>query len=778
MSLRVQRAACLAAFSVLLGSSSAEAGPSTQWFQVQELSAPDAAGADGFGTAIAISNGIALIGAPGARDGTPVPVNPRARNGNEGAAYVYFKSGTQWIFAQKLTAPTPVTGAFFGASVALSDGVAFIGAAGAASSFTAYVFRLSAADGGAPTFSLYQQLAPSSSVVPANVALSNGLAVVGTTVYSVDPGSLLWAPQDVLSATSGPLPAPCASSAFTTAAPVIAGTSVLFGGSSCDFVFDELDAAWILQQGLPPGLLATAGNTLALASSASDAGAGDGGAGDAGTPTFTFTSFSRPASGGAWVPEQPQVVNAPLTSAAMTPGAVLFAAYPSGVVYPFVQSGTTWEPEELIQPSDQTSYFGSAVAVEGDSALIGADRGLGVVYAELHGPANGDACASDDACGSTHCVGGVCCGTECSGGCQWCPTGTCEVLALGAEGACAPLGCNGVSSECPTFCTNDDECPTGSYCTGADVCAPKGANGAACTAADQCAGGPCVDGTCHGPTQIGRACDSGLQCASTYCVDGYCCDTPCDGQCQACDVQEGTCTLVSGAPHGNHTPCAGTGVCAGVCDGAAEAAGCSYPTVACGTECTGNTEIDDVCNGEGECVAGQSHSCGNLVCAADALTCLSACEQSADCQAGFRCSAGDCLPGGSFCLDGQTAENVDVAADGGVTGCTPYACLETTGQCQTSCVTVADCAPHYACDPSEHRCIVLPSTDGKVDAGCSCRVAPGTSSTRPWPSPSSARSFFARDVDAARSLTCPSDILPRRFRSAESSAESAFALSP
>ncbi len=50
-------------------------------------------------------------------------------------------------------------------------------------------------------------------------------------------------------------------------------------------------------------------------------------------------------------------------------------------------------------------------------------------------------------------------------------------------------------------------------------------------------------------------------CGASPCVDGYCCDQPCDGQCEACNLEglEGTCTTV---PDGSDDPMLGT-----ACDG-------------------------------------------------------------------------------------------------------------------------------------------------------------------------------------------------------------------
>ena len=72
-------------------------------------------------------------------------------------------------------------------------------------------------------------------------------------------------------------------------------------------------------------------------------------------------------------------------------------------------------------------------------------------------------------------------------------------------------------------------------------------------------------------------------CQNGQCCDGVCCDGPCSEQCQACDVtdSEGTCSAVTGTPHGGRAACAGFGVCTGSCDGVTTTA-CQFSST---TEC-------------------------------------------------------------------------------------------------------------------------------------------------------------------------------------------------
>ncbi|WP_076350093.1 beta strand repeat-containing protein [Paludisphaera borealis] len=90
------------------------------WPQTNKLTASDGAAADNFGIAVALSGdgGTAVVGAPYAKIGA---------NANQGAVYVYTKSGALWPQTIKLTASDGAAADLFGSPVAVSaDGGALL----------------------------------------------------------------------------------------------------------------------------------------------------------------------------------------------------------------------------------------------------------------------------------------------------------------------------------------------------------------------------------------------------------------------------------------------------------------------------------------------------------------------------------------------------------------------------------------------------------------------------------------------------------------------------
>ncbi|MGE3635595.1 MAG: hypothetical protein AB7P00_37165, partial [Sandaracinaceae bacterium] len=366
---------------------------------------------------------------------------------------------------------------------------------------------------------------------------------------------------------------------------------------------------------------------------------------------------------------------------------------------------------------------------------------------------NGSVCTASFQCSTGNCVDGYCCASACTGQCQ-----ACDVA--GSLGACVPVtgaphgtrtacttdgsacggACNGALTSACTYPSMATSCRTASCTAGIATlaavcqgdgncgpletqdCSPYLCSGTACAAGScttsaECAIGFFCDGsTCQATLSNGTACTTDAQCTSGECVDGLCCNTPCAGQCEACDVAGnlGTCIAVSGAPHGARSACATDGsVCGGACGGVSRTA-CTYPTSTTNCRagsCTGGVASDPAgCNGAGACSAATMVSCAPYDCAGS--VCASTCSVTMDCDPGYYCSVGLCrllLSNGSACTSDeacQTGECVD-----GV--CCDTAC---TGQCEACNVvgTVGSCRP-VAGAPRGGRAPC--ASDGTVCAG-------------------------------------------------------------
>ena len=91
--------------------------PGASWSEQTELSDPDSGTGHYFGSAIALSGDIAIVGAPG--------------EGAGGTVYVFTRSGSSWSQSEKLTDPDAIdelAGDEFGTSLALSGDTLLVGA--------------------------------------------------------------------------------------------------------------------------------------------------------------------------------------------------------------------------------------------------------------------------------------------------------------------------------------------------------------------------------------------------------------------------------------------------------------------------------------------------------------------------------------------------------------------------------------------------------------------------------------------------------------------------
>jgi MYXO-CTERM domain-containing protein len=383
--------------------------------------------------------------------------------------------------------------------------------------------------------------------------------------------------------------------------------------------------------------------------------------------------------------------------------------------------------------------------------------------------ANGASCSSDKQCTSGHCADGVCCDTACDGACVACSA---QKKGGGTDGSCGNIAAGtDPDGDCPTdspsTCQRDGMCSgtgtcrlyvAGTVC-GATVCQGNAQVGSACDGTGTCSGSTSVDcgdyacsgsscntscttsadcaadawcdaGSCKPRLTSGTACSSGDQCDTGFCVDGVCCQTPCTGQCAACDTSGalGLCVPVKGAPHGNREACpSGNGdVCAAkTCDGSDRESCNAFvgAEVECRTgSCTdGVATLSASCDGFGSCPVEQSNPCEPYACGTNA--CKSSCTAETDCAPGASCGAnGQCVTG-AICTGPTTSRNTQ----GVIEDCTPYAC--SAGSCRSACGSIQDCAPGYVCS-SGGTCKAPASGSGDA-GGCSLADAP-TRDGSPW----------------------------------------------
>jgi len=381
--------------------------------------------------------------------------------------------------------------------------------------------------------------------------------------------------------------------------------------------------------------------------------------------------------------QRPTITSAPASVEPGKPfdlvGTRLFAAGASAPVVAFVPASgqgsitattTAFTATTMTVVLPATVLRGNGFLHVSSNGVVGPGKLVAVAAAT-----NGVACAVDAECSSGHCVDSVCCDTACTGLCFAC---TKARKGSGSDGTCGAI-------------------PPGKD--------PK----------DACAlfqGAPCAaDG----------------ECASGICADGVCCDARCDGACEACDTtgKAGTCTPVTGTPHGKRAACddGGGDVCkARLCDGV-DRKSCAAFVAGTTVECAGSVcrttgfRGKAFCDGKGACAAPLETSCVPFTC--DPKGCLTKCTDDAQCAPSFRCVSGNCAAVGDVC----SADLAKVLKKGGgEEACAPYLCRG--GACSKECATSDDCDLSHRCVDKVCTALEQPAP-AEGDGGCGCAV-PGT----------------------------------------------------
>ena len=317
----------------------------SSWTQVAKLTASDGAAGHQFGSSVAISGDTVLVGAP------------RYQVDEQGIVYVFTGSGASWTQQAELTANDGAARDDFGSAIATNGGTALVGAPDhtVGSNYqqgVAYVFAGSGAN-----WTQQAELTASDTAAGDqfgfSVALNGGAALVGapdhevgSTVYQgaayiFTSSTTNWNQQAELTASDG---APY--DLFGTSVALDGDTSLVGAPGATDivltghtYVFTGSGASWNQQAELTDdGQLDNFGDSVAL----------DGDTALVGAPEFN--------------------------------------ALGQGCSYTFRRSGTNWtmrRPALIAINGAAGDQFGSSVALDGNTALLGAyDQALGGGYLE------------------------------------------------------------------------------------------------------------------------------------------------------------------------------------------------------------------------------------------------------------------------------------------------------------------------------------------------------------------------------------------------------------
>jgi hypothetical protein len=180
------------------------------WTLQQKLTANDGEPDDAFGSYVAISGDTAVVGAYGDRVGTNI---------NQGSAYVFVRTGTSWALQQKLTVADGAANDYLGRAVAISGDTIVVGSS-AADSLTnidqgaAYVFlrsgstwaqqaKLVAGDGAATDYFGDSVAIAGDTVVVGATEDATGTNVQQGSAYVFTRSGTAWSQQAKLTAGDG-----------------------------------------------------------------------------------------------------------------------------------------------------------------------------------------------------------------------------------------------------------------------------------------------------------------------------------------------------------------------------------------------------------------------------------------------------------------------------------------------------------------------------------------------------------------------------------------------
>ena len=391
-------------------------GGANVWFaqgacQHTRLTASDSGPFESFGYSVVVSGDTAVVGAQWDNDNGP----------QSGSAYVFRQQRTSWAETLKLVPSDGGGGNRFGNAVAVDGDIAMIGAFAHlhdpdSGSGSVYVFQhngsswiqrqeLLASDGAlGDHFGESVSITGDVAVIGANRVDDNGANSGAAYIFRFDSKSQIWVEEQKLLASDG------AAGDFFGTAVALAGDIVIIGangdddkgavsGSAYVFRYDSLRRTWVEEQ----KLLASDGAkfdefgvSVSISGDTVLIGARLNGNGSA----YIFGYDPGAPAGSQWVQEQKLVGSEPggtdqfgwavaIDGDTAVIGAWSWSSFPGGPsigqAYVFRYNGSRWVEQQQLspEPNPWTNFFGASVAISGHTAVIGADgedTGAGAAY--------------------------------------------------------------------------------------------------------------------------------------------------------------------------------------------------------------------------------------------------------------------------------------------------------------------------------------------------------------------------------------------------------------
>ncbi len=370
----------------------------------QAVMASDGVANDHFGRIVAISGDTAVVGSP---------LHQVGSNVQEGAAYVFTRSGTTWTQQQELTAADGATTDSFGNTVSISGDTIVVGAYNHPGNGRAYVYTRSGT-----TWSQQQELTAADGVAGDvfgwSVSVSGDTILVGVynhkvgsnaqqgSAYVFTRSGTTWSQQQELTAADG------VANDFFGASVSVSGDTALVGAylhqvgnnaaQGSAYVFTRSGTTWTQQQELTAadGAANDAfGNAVALSGDTILVGVPTH---QVGTNAAQGAAYVYARSGTTWTQQQELTAADGLAndqfgvSVSVSGETVLVGASShtvgnnahQGSAYVFTRSGTTWTRQRELTAADGATNdaFGFSVSISGDTIVAGAllHAGQGAAY--------------------------------------------------------------------------------------------------------------------------------------------------------------------------------------------------------------------------------------------------------------------------------------------------------------------------------------------------------------------------------------------------------------